>query len=192
MDTSTTSETEAEAQRLLGVAFSGTRILLPDELSTIAAFLDSQWPQQVCYVGTDRPYVSKDLGIGSVVKLKPTINVVNPLVGDVGSTNPVAINLGESLPVDTNTCAEQFDAATQQEAFEFIKCDSRIELLLRHPRPWIKVQGVRRTFYHFQLYAAFWMLREERGFRRGAIEADLMGLGKVGSRSNAKAIMPSH
>lgn len=78
------------------------------------------------------------------------------------------------------TPAEHFDLETQREAFEFVQSDVEVEKALDGPHAWIELLGVRgRKFYHYQIYGAFWLLKEERGFRRGAIEADLMGLGKT-------------
>lgn len=75
--------------------------------------------------------------------------------------------------------AEHFDVGIQEDAFRFLGSDARIEKRLLEPLRWISLPGITRTFYHFQVYGAFWLLCQERGVRRGSIQADMMGLGKV-------------
>lgn len=109
---------------------------------------------------------SKDLGIGEV-RTPPIIK----------APQPSGHNDGQS---SRKVQAEQFDAEVQRDALEFVGSDVRVELALEKPLRWIRVRGLGRTFYHFQIYAAFWLLIADRGVRRGTILADMMGLGKVG------------
>jgi len=144
--------------------------LTDDEVAAIISYLDRVKPCQIYQTTSNQLYRSQDLRLG--VKR----DCVEQLLDAISAIIP---GLGRS----TNAAAEHFDLETQEAAFSFIKSDVRIETSLRYPHAWIQLQGVRRTFYHHQLYAAFWLLKEERGYRRGAILADLMGLGKVRSET---------
>lgn len=86
---------------------------------------------------------------------------------------------GGSRPQDTRLAAEHFDRETKTLAHQFVRYDARIEQRTRFPHNYIKIKGIRRQFFSFQLYAAVWMLLQVRGHRRGFILADYMGLGKV-------------
>jgi hypothetical protein len=145
------------------------------ETTAISSYLDRLEPSKVCLFGTDKVYQSKDIGIG--------------VKKDRAAQFQKALSLSASRHNDNkhvNLAAEHFDLQTQKEAFQFIKSDARIETNLKYPRAWIRLRGIQRTFYHYQLYGAFWLLKEERGHRRGAILADLMGLGKVSYHNHAR------
>lgn len=115
---------------------------------------------------------SKDLGIGQD-QVRPDETITTSTSGDVDQSD-----------ITWKIKNEHFDKAIQDQAFEFIGSDARIEVGLKRPLRWIKIASIGRTFYHFQLYAAFWLLLEERGIRRGTIHADMMGLGKVSFAPN--------
>lgn len=105
---------------------------------------------------------SKDLGLGYL------------------QTRPTAVVPGAEGKDDRyKVLAEHFDEDIQRDACEFIGSDIRVEQGLTRPLRWLVVAGLERTFYHYQIYAAFWLLIEERGPRRGTVLADMMGLGKV-------------
>ena len=142
--------------------------LTDEEVSAIVRHLDRDDPRIVYCEGSYQPYMSKNLNLG--VKKERTAQFQATLAG-------------RPFP---NAAAEHFDLRIQRLAFEFVKSDVRIEIMLKHPRNWIRISGIDRAFFHYQLYAAFWLLLQERGDRRGTIEADLMGLGKVSTYN------PSH
>ncbi|KAL2424154.1 hypothetical protein ABEF95_003171 [Exophiala dermatitidis] len=114
-------------------------------------------PSEILYTDTNLPYKAQDLNVGEVKR------VPGPPLSDLGTL-----------------AAEQFNLITQDAAFRIVKLDHRIEAALPQAQPWIPIQGIDRTFYHYQLYAAWWLLSQEHeSARRGAIEGDLMGLGKT-------------
>lgn len=126
---------------------------------------DPQFGRSLCSV-QNPTWSSQDLGIG-----QQQDRFFDPLIDD---DSPSSANAARKI------VAEHFDQDTQADAFRFIGSDDRIERRLSQPLRWIALAGIGRTFYHFQLYGAFWLLCQERGPRRGTIQADMMGLGKVG------------
>lgn len=128
--------------------------LTNQEVDAIVHYIEHDTTQTVQQAGSNALYQSTDLHIGQS-------------------------RLNGNFAQDGNAAVEQFDPAIQEMAFSFVKSDLRIEQRLRRTHNWIRIRGISRPFYHHQLYAAFWLLSQERGIRRGAIEADLMGLGKV-------------
>lgn len=163
-------------EKLLANLHKMTRPLSDAEATAIASYLDFHEPSKVYRSGTEDLYRSKDLGLG--VKKDRELQFLTAPSATRGSDDEDD-GQGHHAP------AEHFDLEIQKTAFEFVKSDARIEIRLQYPRPWIRLQGIRRTFYHFQLYGAFWMIKEERGHRRGMIEADLMGLGKVSDEKSS-------
>lgn len=145
----------SRGRRLLEALPDRESPLTDEEVEAVVSHLDGDTTQVVRQSGSEKPYVSYDLNIGA---LRSGFN---------------------HAPADKNAMAEQFDQVIQAQAFAFIKSDVRIEMRLKKTQNWIRIAGVKRPFYHHQLYAAFWLVSQERGARRGAIEADLMGLGKV-------------
>ncbi|KIW14405.1 hypothetical protein PV08_07187 [Exophiala spinifera] len=132
------------------------RPLTDAEVSLIIDHLNQkEEPSQVLVKNTNRPYCSQPLHIGEQVRL---------------------IEEPDAVPM----AAEQFDLETQEAAFRLVKSDSRIERGIRHAQPWIRIDGITRSLYHYQLYVMYWLLREEHeSARQGALVNDLMGLGKT-------------
>jgi hypothetical protein len=149
-------DTGLSGLELLAIVPTLQRQLTTDEVEAVASALNQNTVDEVKCKDTDRPYLSQDLYIGS-------------------ERNDSHETTDHQTPA-----MEQFDVTTQEEAFRLIKSDHRIEQQLVHSQAWIKFDGVERSFYHYQIYAAYWLIRTERiTARRGSIEADLMGLGKV-------------
>ncbi|KAJ4523713.1 hypothetical protein HRR83_000360 [Exophiala dermatitidis] len=113
------------------------------------------------------PHPSKDFQVGTKRQSPATMAADS-------STDTIVNQLDRE-----NTAVEHFDPELQRAAFQFIKSDVRIELQSKFIMPWIKIPGIQRSFYAFQVYGAFYMLSQERGVRRGLVLADLMGLGKT-------------
>lgn len=142
--------------------------LSPKEINTIVQRIEADQAVDRSLVSVqDASWASKDLHVGEE-QVRPSKATLQ-LGGDVDSASSRT----------RKVLAEHMDPQIQQDAFEFIGSDVRVELQLQKPVRWIRVRGVGRVLYHFQLYAAFWLLVEERGPRRGTIQADMMGLGKT-------------
>ncbi|EXJ56615.1 hypothetical protein A1O7_06959 [Cladophialophora yegresii CBS 114405] len=135
--------------------WQGRRLFSDAEIDTVARRLEAEAERAPSDADAATGFRLKDLQIGDP---RP-----EPLWDAQGSNNAL----------------EHFDETTQELAFRFIKSDARIEQKLRRPLAWIQLDGVRRTFYAYQVYLAFLMLVEERGSRRGMIVADEQGLGKT-------------
>jgi len=141
----------------------GTQPLRPDEITRIAAAIEGDVLLNRPLASSKDPgWRSHDLGIGTE-QIRPTAT---------------AQEISQEARA-RKTLAEHFDTSIQDDAFEFVGSDARVELALTTPLPWIRIRGIRRTLFHFQLFGAFWLLLQERGPRRGTIQADMMGLGKV-------------
>ena len=137
--------------------------LTDDQVAHITRHLDSFATTESCRTPDGRTFISKDLRIGT----RRTLN-------EEESTSQNSADSSTRMPP-----TERFDLQTQRDAFEFVRSDARIEIELKHSRAWIQIGGMHRKVFHYQLYAAFLMLKEERGPRRGIVEGDRMGLGKV-------------
>jgi hypothetical protein len=167
----TSSETAYNGGQLLADLHKYVQPLQDAKIAAIVTYLELHGPHRTPRSQTDGDYHLKTLDIGE-------------------ERNALHERLREEFARsreegDTGAAAEHFDLDTQRDAFDFIKSDVRIEIKLQRPQPWIRLLGIQdRTFYHYQLYGAFWMLREERGARRGVFLADMMGLGKVSVPSN--------
>jgi len=75
---------------------------------------------------------------------------------------------------DTINC-EQFDEGTWRKCCEFFHADASNH----DPAKKIKIRGISREIYPFQLYAVYWMLLQERGLANGGFLCDEQGLGKT-------------
>ncbi|KIW62943.1 hypothetical protein, variant [Phialophora macrospora] len=144
-----------DARQLLARMPTAPVPLCDHEIDLVVRYLDELGAGRVCDKDTGRPYVSQELNIGEKRVL------------------PTPVGVGE------HAALEHFDLGLQEEAFRFVRSDHRVEQRLRHALPWIEIKGVKRRFFHHQLYGAFYLLVSERGPRRGALLADSMGLGKT-------------
>lgn len=156
--------TTGDGHELLEQLHHLSKPLPTDQIDAIVYYLQHTKLGAEVLSTDDTPFESKDIGLGEE-------NVSRSRSG----RRPTSQSHDEST-----LAAEHFDQTMQSAAFEFVLSDHRIELKLDQARPWIRIGGIGRGFYHYQLYAAFWLLVNERGVRRGALLADSMGLGKVG------------
>ncbi|KAI1624961.1 P-loop containing nucleoside triphosphate hydrolase protein [Exophiala viscosa] len=154
------SPPEHPGSRLLNELPSSLLPLSELQIDQIVQYLESTDGGTTCCDDSNNVFVSKDLKIGQP---RPWLQAER----------------GETHKADTKLSTEQFVKDIQRAAFQFVKYDVRIEERIRVPRNYIKIAGVRRQFYPFQLYGAFWMLLKIRGHCRGALLADYMGLGKT-------------
>lgn len=153
-----------EGHRLIEELFNRQEPLTQSQIDRVVQFLDNSEPPSVQQSDSQERFKSK------VLKLP----------GERYQLEPAKTNHDDASSSERPTI-EHFDLEMQKDAFAFVRSDHRIEMQLEKPRPWIKIKGLKRKFYAYQLYAAFYMLVNERGARRGVIEADRMGLGKVSS-----------
>ena len=147
-----------EGKKLLQEHRLGLGPLSDQDCDLIAAHLDQLNPGGVLLDNFGKPYKSVDLNIGE---------------------RKDSVELGHHAQTESHSSLEHFDSLRQRQFFDFVKSDARIEYKCKRSHAWIKIPGVERQFYAFQLYAAVLMVVEERGPRRGIIETDQMGLGKV-------------
>jgi len=154
----------ANGGQILSELANRAQPLSDEEVGVVVAYLNTAWRSR-SQNGLHEAYRSRDLNLGHKVELP----------------QKAAQRLEEMKFLESgfHTACEQFDPHIQQAAFDFVKSDVRIELGLICAQPWIRIKGIKRTFYPFQLYGAFYLLHMERGPRRGMLEADSMGLGKV-------------
>jgi len=162
-DPGSASEIDPSGERLYSRLHELRKPLSLKQVRLITQYLDDNADPQVYATSRKQPYLSKDFRIG---RLRPT-PAERILEDDPGM-------LAVHMPF-----AERWDSDTQRNAFEFVKSDAQIEIMLKSCQAWIAIAGMSRKVYHYQLYAAFVMLITERGPCRGIIEADRMGLGKV-------------
>lgn len=96
--------------------------LTDTEATAVATYIDCLGPSAFCLAGTDTPYQSKNLHLG--VKKDRAQQFLRALSELRDSTDGI----------DTNTAAEHFHLQTQDEAFQFVKSDARIERHLQQSR----------------------------------------------------------
>lgn len=108
-----------------------------------------------------------------------------PTDGHTGATTDDPADLKDienpTLSMFTNTLnrCEQQDEKTWTEFSTFFRLSPNGIGSGRDPNGPIPIRQLRRHPFPYQLYAAFWMVRKERGDKMGGFVADEMGLGKT-------------